>query len=91
MFCIAPSVGTLFGAAPVHRCPNCHNSFTTSEARVPETTQGGEGYSLLRGEDYLDVDADAVHYTDALARASEETIRPESESKEKNKKPMIEV
>ena len=91
MFSIAPSTLAMFGAAQVHRCPNCHSSFTTTESRVQETTQGGEGYSLLRGEEYLDVDADAEHYTDIHTRTSEEQILPESESKEKSKKPMIEV
>lgn len=93
MFCTAPSALALFSTTQVHRCPNCHSSFTASESRVQETTQGGEGYSLLRGEEYLDVDADAEHYTDVQGRTSEEQIRPESESqsKEKSKKPMIEV
>lgn len=91
MFCIAPPVLASFGVARVHQCPNCHSTFTTNESRVRETTQGGEGYSLLRGEEYLDVDADAEHYTDASVRASEEQIRPERESNEKGKRPMIEV
>ena len=83
----------LFGAAQVHQCPNCHSSFTTRGAKVQEARQrsGQEGYSLLRGEEYLDVDADAEHYTDAQTGSSDEQIRPEGESKEKSKKAIIDV
>ncbi|USP74807.1 uncharacterized protein yc1106_02081 [Curvularia clavata] len=85
----APGFGLLAGYTTAPMIVNI--SFTTTESRVQETTQGGEGYSLLRGEEYLDVDADAEHYTEIHTRTSEEQILPESESKEKSKKPMIEV
>ena len=64
----------------MHECPNCHNNFTVGGApKVQETSKSGERYSLLRGEDYLDADADAEAYIDASARPSEETMRPEGD------------
>jgi hypothetical protein len=45
-----------------HECPNCHNKFTVRAPQEPETSQRSEGYSLLRGEEYLD--GDAVEYSD---------------------------
>lgn len=57
-----------------HECPNCHSKYTTPPPKLPETMQRGEGYSLLRGEDYLD--GDAVPYVEA--RNSEEEIGVES-------------
>lgn len=39
---------------------------------MQEVSRGGEHYSLLRGEEYLDADADAVAYRDA--RDSEEQV-----------------
>lgn len=53
-----------------HECPNCHSKFLAETTQVQETSKGGECYSLLRGEDYLDVDA--VAYNDA--RTSEEQV-----------------
>jgi hypothetical protein len=56
-----------------HQCPNCHNKFITSAPQIQEVGKGGERYSLLRGEDYLD--EDAVAYVDS--RTSEEQVGPE--------------
>jgi hypothetical protein len=63
---------TLFSKVE-HECPNCRSKFVpglVGAPQVQETTKGGEGYSLLRGEDYLDEDATA--YVDA--RVSEEQV-----------------
>ncbi|EUC29577.1 hypothetical protein COCCADRAFT_106142 [Bipolaris zeicola 26-R-13] len=96
----ARSVASLFMAAQVHKCPNCHSSFTARAPQVEERKQSGEGYSLLRGEDYLDVDADAVHYTDGSSGPSDaQMLHPDneskgeskSESKEEGKKVIIDV
>jgi hypothetical protein len=56
-----------------HECPNCHNKFIPrAQPQVEEVSKGGERYSLLRGEDYLD--EDAVAYVDG--RISEEQVGP---------------
>lgn len=65
----------------MHECPNCHNNFIVGAPQVQQVSKGPEGYSLLRGETYLD--DDAVPYMDA--RESEEQIRPESEDKAEGK------
>jgi hypothetical protein len=52
----------IFQAAE-HECPNCHRPYTASAPEVKETSNAGERYSLLRGEDYLD--GDAIAYNDA--------------------------
>lgn len=84
--CNVRSVVALFAAPQVHECPNCHSSFTTRTPQVQETKQSGEGYSLLRGEDYLDVDGDAEHYTDGSSGSTDaQMLQPESESKDKSK------
>jgi hypothetical protein len=57
-----------------HECPNCHSKFTVAAPQVQQTSKGGEGYSLLRGEDYLD--EDAVAYNDG--RTSEEQVGTQS-------------
>ena len=56
-----------------HECPNCHNKFLARAPPVQEVSKGGEHYSLLRGEDYLD--EDAVAYVDG--RTSEEQVGAE--------------
>ncbi|KAH4073965.1 hypothetical protein HBI56_049720 [Parastagonospora nodorum] len=53
-----------------HECPNCRSRFVAGAPEVQETSKGGERYSLLRGEEYLD--EDAVAYVDA--RVSEEQV-----------------
>jgi hypothetical protein len=53
-----------------HECPNCRSRFTVDEPQVQQSSKGGEGYSLLRGEEYLD--EDSVAYVDA--RASDEQV-----------------
>lgn len=50
------------GAKPsCQQCPNCQAKFM-SGAAPPMTKQG---YSLLRGEEYLDVEADPIQYRDS--------------------------
>lgn len=72
----------------MHECPNCHNNFIVGAPQMQKAGKGGEGYSLLRGEEYLD--ADATPYVDA--RDSEEQIRPEGEiSGESKGKAIIDV
>ncbi|KAF2828232.1 hypothetical protein CC86DRAFT_381174 [Ophiobolus disseminans] len=53
-----------------HECPNCRSKFTVGPPQVQEVSKGGERYSLLRGDDYLD--EDTVAYEDA--RTSEEQV-----------------
>jgi hypothetical protein len=53
-----------------HECPNCRSKLLATTPEVQETNKGGERYSLLRGEDYLD--EDAIAYNDA--RTSEEQV-----------------
>ncbi|KAJ4991789.1 hypothetical protein SVAN01_02639 [Stagonosporopsis vannaccii] len=58
------------------QCPNCQAKF------VPGATQTTtkKGYSLLRGEDYLDVEADPVQYRDSedfLGEGAERAEQPE--------------
>ncbi|KAG9191879.1 hypothetical protein G6011_10613 [Alternaria panax] len=81
----ARSMWSSFAAPRVHECPNCHNNFIVGAQREKETGKGGERYSLLRGEDYLDTDADAEHYIGASARPSEEHLRPECDDKDEGK------
>jgi hypothetical protein len=90
----ARSIWASYGGLQVHECPNCHNNFTVGARKVQETSQSGERHSLLRGEDYLDPDADAEHYIHASARPSEETMRPEGDEvdgKEGKGKMIIEI
>jgi hypothetical protein len=63
---------------------------TAHGATQVKETKGGEGYSLLRGEDYLDADADAVQYIDARDSV-EEQIHPDSDDKKQGKAKIIEV
>lgn len=82
----------LASSATVHECPNCHSAFVVGKPQIKETSKGGERYSLLRGEEYLDADADAELYVEGSARPSEESMRPEIESKEEGKgKSIIDV
>jgi hypothetical protein len=53
-----------------HECPNCHKTFVPNAPQAQEVSKGGERYSLLRGEDYLD--DDAVAYVES--RTSEEQV-----------------
>jgi len=74
-----------FASPTMHECPNCHNEFMVGKTDVKETSKGGERYSLLRGEEYLDADADAELYVEGSARPSEEAKRPEGEEREEGK------
>ncbi|KAI0616414.1 hypothetical protein TUN199_11595 [Pyrenophora tritici-repentis] len=78
-------------APTMHECPNCHNEFIVGKPQIKETSQGGERYSLLRGEEYLDADADAELYVEGAARPSEESVRPEGENKEGKGKTILDV
>ncbi|KAH7389962.1 hypothetical protein BKA66DRAFT_510955 [Pyrenochaeta sp. MPI-SDFR-AT-0127] len=75
----AQSVWLAMSSSTMHQCPSCHNNFIASAPQTQQTSKGPEGYSLLRGEVYLD--EDAVPYADA--RASEEQMRPEGDNKGK--------
>ena len=66
-----------------HECPNCHSKFHAGASKLPQTTQRGEGYSLLRGEDYLD--GDATQYTHVRTSEDEVGLEPEAENEVENK------
>ena len=72
-----------FASPTMHECPNCHNEFMVGNSDVKETSKGGERYSLLRGEEYLDADAEL--YVAGSARPSEESKREEVEEREEGK------
>lgn len=63
----------------LNECPHCRSNYKFPTLQARTTAQNGTGYSLTRGELYLDADADAVPYADA--RPSEDMIRPEAEDK----------
>lgn len=70
------------------QCPNCQAQIIS---RAPETTTK-KGYSLLRGEDYLDVEAGPIEYRDSEdflgegAERAEQAAEPEqSEQSEQTK------
>lgn len=67
----------------LHKCPHCNSKSIVATPQVKQTSKGGSGYSLLRGEDYLDADADAELYTDG--RPSEDIIRPDAATESKGK------
>jgi hypothetical protein len=71
------------GSSSCQQCPNCQQKFITG---TPQT-KAKNGYSILRGEDYLeeDTDADAVGYTDA--RESEDLLSGVAEQAEHSKQP----
>ncbi|KAF2845217.1 hypothetical protein T440DRAFT_460717 [Plenodomus tracheiphilus IPT5] len=71
------SVWASLASIGIHKCPHCHGNYVVADPQVKQAGKGLAGYSLLRGEDYLDADADAVNYTDA--RPSEDMIRPDAE------------
>ncbi|KAF2124654.1 hypothetical protein P153DRAFT_301263 [Dothidotthia symphoricarpi CBS 119687] len=70
----APALFASFKDDTCRQCPNCRNKFTISGAEVRQTTKGGAGYNLLRGEVYLDADEDAAVYHDSIAS---EDLRPD--------------
>ncbi|KAF3050078.1 hypothetical protein E8E11_010083 [Didymella keratinophila] len=58
------------------QCPNCQAKFMSGAA--PPMTK--KGYSLLRGEEYLDVEADPIQYRDSedfLGEGAERAEQPE--------------
>jgi hypothetical protein len=75
------------------QCPNCQQKFLASASTTQTTTK--KGYSLLRGEDYLDVEADPIQYRDSddflgegaehaeHAKQPEQTNEPEDSNKGK--------
>jgi hypothetical protein len=96
-----PAFFSLFtrSSAPRH-CPNCQTSLPGSPVTTQvnrETATKDEGYSLLRGEDYLDEDAvayrDARESADLLReRSSEETAAGDVEAEAgKGKAKVVEV
>ncbi|KAL6703944.1 hypothetical protein ACN47E_008882 [Coniothyrium glycines] len=78
-------------ATGMHECPNCHSNFMAGAPKMQQTNESrGVTYSLLRGEEYLDGDQDAVVYVDG--RDSEEDVRPEVPNKDDVKgKAVIDV
>lgn len=78
------------------QCPNCQAKFITGTSPITNS----KGYSLLRGEEYLDVEADPIQYRDSEdflgegAERAEQTDQPEqaraAEDNSKGKE-MIEV
>lgn len=69
----------IFGrTSSCQQCPNCQQTFVTGTTQT--TTK--KGYNLLRGEDYLDVEADPVAYRD-----SEDFLREGAEQAEQAKQP----
>ncbi|KAI8932592.1 hypothetical protein NX059_010096 [Plenodomus lindquistii] len=75
----AQSVWSSLATIRMRQCPHCHGSYIVVDPHIKQAGKGLAGYSLLRGEDYLDADADPVNYTDA--RPSEDMIRPEADVK----------
>ncbi|KAF1922488.1 uncharacterized protein M421DRAFT_78121 [Didymella exigua CBS 183.55] len=58
------------------QCPNCRATFISDDA--PPMTK--KGYSLLRGEEYLDIEADPIQYRDSedfLGEGAERAEQPE--------------
>ncbi|KAJ8115737.1 hypothetical protein OPT61_g2677 [Boeremia exigua] len=58
------------------QCPNCQAQFIPATAQ----TTTNKGYSLIRGEDYLDVEADPIQYRDSedfLGEGAERAERAE--------------
>ncbi|KAF2995253.1 hypothetical protein E8E13_003467 [Curvularia kusanoi] len=71
------TVDALLGNPRCQQCPNCQAKFTTGTSQVVTS----KGYSLLRGEDYLDVEADPIQYRDSedfLGEGAERAERGES-------------
>jgi len=68
----ARQVWSWISESSAQECPHCHGIINEAPSRGQETVQRDEGYSLLRGEGYLDADADAVAYSDG--RPSEDQI-----------------
>jgi hypothetical protein len=81
------------------QCPNCQANLITGTSEITNS----KGYSLLRGEEYLDVEADPIQYRDSedflgggaeRAERAEQTEQPEQAraAEDNNKgKEMMEV
>jgi hypothetical protein len=74
------------------QCPNCQAKFVSGGA-APMTKKG---YSLLRGEEYLDVEADPIQYRDSedfLGEGAERAEQPQqaaaAEDSGKNNDTMV--
>lgn len=64
------------GASSCQQCPNCQAKFVSGTS----TTTTKKGYSLLRGEEYLDVEADPILYRDSedfLGEGAERAEQPQ--------------
>ncbi|CAO2648685.1 Nn.00g079520.m01.CDS01 [Neocucurbitaria sp. VM-36] len=71
-------------------CPKCQAKFVSG---TTETTTN-KGYSLLRGVDYLDVEADPIQYRDSedfLGEGAEQADQDEHPEKGDNSKNIMEV
>ncbi|CCT61174.1 hypothetical protein [Plenodomus lingam JN3] len=78
--CNLQSIWTLLASIGSRKCPHCHGNYVGADPAVKQAGKGLAGYSLLRGDDYLDGDAEAVAYVDA--RPSEDMLRPDVKDKE---------
>ncbi|KAI4668230.1 uncharacterized protein J4E78_002054 [Alternaria triticimaculans] len=90
-YATAPMIVNMFVHFYFFACKARAMWFALRTPTIKETNKGGARYSLLRGEDYLDADADAERYIDESARASEEQLRPEGDDKEDKGKSSIDV
>lgn len=71
------TIEALLGDLRCQQCPNCKAKFPAGTSQVVTS----KGYSLLRGEDYLDVEADPIQYRDSedfLGEGAERAERGES-------------
>ncbi|KAI4692767.1 uncharacterized protein J4E88_001135 [Alternaria novae-zelandiae] len=90
-YATAPMIVNMFVHFYFFACKARAMWFALRTPTIKETNKGGARYSLLRGEDYLDADADAERYIDESTRPSEEQLRPEGDDKEDKGKSSIDV
>lgn len=64
------------------QCPHCKAKLTSSTTK----TAAKKGYSLLRGEDYLDIEADPIQYRDSDDFLGEGAERAEQAEQAKDAK-----
>lgn len=60
----------------MHECPHCHSNYIVSDPQVAQIGKDDAKYDLLRGEIYLDSDAEVVPDTE---RPSEDILRPDAD------------
>lgn len=73
-----------FVGTRVHQCPNCHNNFIVGQPEASKPSQKKEGYSLLRGEVYLEEEEEPVPYTDMRSMEVGQAAAPKEDSKGKD-------